>query len=78
MSALTTREYEFIVAHIERTGFQPSVREMAAELHLSPAAVVQVLKALEEKEQVGASNRPRALRLHGVRFIRLGRPPVTP
>ncbi len=48
---------QFLERHIVHTGTAPSLREAAGKLGVSHAAVVQLLKALEEKGYVQREGR---------------------
>lgn len=59
---------ELVVAHVERYGYQPSLREMAAALGVTRNAVACRLKALEALGLLERAGRDRGLRLLNVRF----------
>lgn len=60
----------FLIRHVERYGFQPSVREMADALGVDKRAIQDWLARLEEKGLLSLpdGSRSRAIILNNVRF----------
>lgn len=60
--------FQFIVAHIQDHGYQPSVSEMATHFEVTKRAILDRLKLLEEKGFIRHTGKDRAIELPHVRF----------
>src|SRR5688572_28958627 len=63
--------YDFILEHVERAGYQPSVREMADHFDVAINAVKGRLQFLACKGLIRFTGKYRGLELRGLRFLRV-------